>query len=159
MDNSQLLARREKDCFVERRAFEMWLGKLTPLKWLVISAGTLLPLVASAKVFGVLGPGYALVSGLCALVASALTGLHAAFHCDEHQAECRRLISLYASLQFAFQAARTLPEAQVDAKLRELEVEFESAKRNSKAAPSHRLQERAERQAKGNPDFASVYAG
>lgn len=144
---SELLSQREAECFVKRRAFEMWLHLLTPLRWFAVSAGTLLPLVAGAKILGtpaLLGGRYELVSSLCALAASAITGLHAAFKCEDHQAECRRLIQVYSSLEAAYQAARAMPDPELQEKLRELEAKFDAALSGAKASAPVRFRRRAE---------------
>ena len=144
---SELLRQREAQCFVKRRAFEMWLHLLTPLRWFAVSGGTLLPLVAGAKVLGtpaLLGGRYELVSSLCALTASAITGLHPAFKCEDHQAECRRMIQVYTSLEAAYQAARALPDPQLQEKLRELETKFDAALSGAKATAPVRFRRRAE---------------
>jgi len=145
----ELLKQRQAQCFVKRRAFEMWLHLLTPLRWFAVSAGTLLPLVAGAKILGtpaLLGSRYELVSSFCALAASAITGLHAALKCEDHQSECRRMIQEYLSLEAAYQAARALPDPQPEEKLRDLEARYEAALDGARAAAPTRFQRRAERE-------------
>src|SRR6266853_943774 len=145
----ELLRQRQAQCFVNRRAFEMWLHLLTPLRWFAVSAGTLLPLVAGAKILGtpaLLGGQYELVSSLCALAASAITGLHAALKCEEHQSECRRMIQVDLSLEAAYQAAEALPDPQIEEELRELEAKFEAAFSGARAAAPTRFQRRAEQE-------------
>jgi hypothetical protein len=131
----ELLCQRERDCYVARRACEMWLARLRPLKLLCIGGGTILPLVAGAAVLGkpqLLGVKYEIVSAVCSLVASILTGLHVALKCEELQGECSRLINVYSSLEAAFQSAQ--------------ELRFEEVRKNAAAAPPLRFRKRAEQE-------------
>src|SRR6266404_2269512 len=107
----RLFAQRERQCRVEHRGYSRWLALLTPLKWLTVAGGTVLSALAGATVFSkpqFLGNNWPVYAGVLALLASILTGLHTALHCDAHQAECRRLIQRYQSLETSFQAAQAL---------------------------------------------------
>lgn len=137
-DVTWLFAQRELQCRIEKQALERWLGPLTLLRWATVGLGTLLAAVASATVLGKLfGDQWALIGGLCALAASILTGFHTAFKCEAHQAECRRLIQVYSSLEAAYQAAQVLPLAQRLARHEALEARFEETlTKASASAPS-----------------------
>jgi hypothetical protein len=143
----QLLAsQRESDCYVARRALEMWLSRLTPVRWLTVIGTTLLSAIAGATILGapmLLGRSFPTVAGLCAFTASLLSALHTALHCDAHQAECRRMISLYIALEAAFQALQVLPHSQMEAKAEELEKRYEEVLNSTTAAPPVRFRRRA----------------
>lgn len=151
MTNSSfpLSKRRELDCQIERHALEMWLSCLTPIRWLTTIGTTVLSAVAGATILGkpaFLGEhNYTIVAGLCALGASILSGLHAALHCDAHQAECRRLIGVFAGLEAGYQATQGLEENRRNTKERELERRFEETITGRTTTPPLWFRQRAER--------------
>ena len=145
----ELFSQRERQCRVERRAYEIWLGRLTPLKWVTTGGGTLLSILAGATVLGqpkFFGSAWPVYGGALALTSSVLTGLHTALRCDSHQTECHRLINLYSSLEAAFQAARVLPAPQLEAPLKELEGKFEEARMKAAAHAPAWCRRRAQRE-------------
>jgi hypothetical protein len=114
-----------------------------------VAGGTILSALAGATVFSkpvFLGEQWPIYAGVFALVASILTGLHTALHCDAHQAECRRLIQLYQSLETGFQAAHALPAPEIPQRFKDLEAKFEEAKLKATASPPTFFRERAERE-------------
>jgi hypothetical protein len=140
---------RERDCFVEMRALEMWLGFLTPLRWFTVIGSVILSALAGATILGsqqLLGDTFPKFAGVCALLASILTTLHATLHCDTHQAECRRLIQIYQSLYEGFKGAMSEDDATRKAKERDLEKEFETAIRDAKAAAPPRYKRAARKE-------------
>ena len=143
-----LLRQRERQCRIEYRAYGGWLALLTPLRWFTVSGGIVLSALAGATVFSqpvFLGAQWPIYAGVFALVASILTGLHAALNCDAHQAECHRLIQLYQSLETGYQAASALPSSDIPQHFKELEAKFEDAKLKATASPPTYFRERAER--------------
>lgn len=145
--SAPLSEKRERDCQVERRALEMWLAWLTPIRWLTVSGITILSAVAAATILGkptILGePLYSMVAGLCALGASILSGLHTALHCDAHQAECRRLTGVFAGLEAGYQAARTANAAERKAREQALEKAFSETITGRTATPPVYFRRRA----------------
>jgi len=134
---------------VEHRACGRWLAVLTPLRWFTVAGGTILSALAGATVFSkpvFLGDRWPVYAGVFALLASILTGLHTALHCDAHQAECRRLIQLYQSLEANYQGAQALPAPEIAQRLKQLEAKFEEAKLKATACPPAYFRERAERE-------------
>ena len=149
MDASQLLAQREAECWIERRAFEQWLGVLTPLKWGVIVCTVSLSAVGGAPLLHQwLGERWVEIGGACALLAAVLTGLHTGLRCEEHQAECRHLIQIYTALERDYQRAQTLPPAAMAAELERLDTRLREDTIRAKAAPPVRYRERAAQEAK-----------
>lgn len=144
-----LIALRERQCRIEQRAYGRWLGILTPLRWFTVAGGIILSALAGATVLGkpqLFGDQWPVYGGVLALVASILTGLHTVLHCDTHQAECRRLVQLYESLEAGFQGARARPESEMPRYVEELEAKFAEAKAKAAAAPPRSFRERAERE-------------
>jgi hypothetical protein len=143
---TRLLPRRELQCRIERRALERWLHPLTLLKWGTVILGTILAAVAGATALvGIWFPGqWEVITAICALTASILTGLHTALKCEAHQAECRRLIQVYKSLEAAYQAAQVVPLAQRLNRLEALEARFEEALTKATASAPSRYRDLAE---------------
>lgn len=134
------LANRENLCRVEQRVYGKWLGVLTPVRWITVGGGILLSTLAGATVFGrpeILGTKWALWSGVFAFGSAALTSLHTALGCDAHQAECRRLIQVYESLEAGYRAARFLPEAELQAERASLDRQFQETKLKAAASPPY----------------------
>jgi len=151
--SAPLSAIRERDCKVERRALEMWLALLTPVRWLTVSGITILSAIAAATILGkpaFLGEQlYSLVAGLCALGASILSGLHTALHCDAHQAECRRLSAVFAGLEAGYQAARTSNATERKAREQALEKTFTATITGRTATPPIYFRRRAMKEMEG----------
>jgi hypothetical protein len=142
-----LIKERQRHCRIEYIALSGWLSFLTPLRWITIAGGTILSALAGATVLSngaFLGSAFKIYSGIFALTASILTGLHTALHCDTHQAECRRLIQLYESLELAFQATLALPPSEIPRRFHELEAALHEAKLKATATPPMRYRRRAE---------------
>ena len=139
---------RERQCLVEHRAYSKWLAPLTPLRWITVIGGIALSGLAGIIVllceYQRLSNDWRPTGGIFALVAAILTGVHTALNCDQHQAECHRLVHVFSSLEAAFQAARLAPECHLAAKLHELETKFEEAKGNALASAPGWCRRRAE---------------
>ena len=138
------LEQRLRHCRVERRAFEMWLARLTPLRWATISGSVILSAIAGATFLN--NPAWeyaALLSGSCALLAAVLTGLHTAFKCETHQAECHRLVRVYSSLILAYEAARNESGDELKSRLAALEVRLQDEVEKASASVSSKLRDRA----------------
>jgi hypothetical protein len=141
-----LSIQRESDCYIARRALEMWLSFLTPVRWLTVIGSTVLSAVAGAAILStprLLGGSFKTTAGLCACGAALLSSLHTALHCDTYQAECRRLISSYTALEAAFQALRALPQSQLSTKEQELERKYEDIVNAAMASPPARYRRHA----------------
>jgi hypothetical protein len=134
--NMEFWARRQRDCFLSRRSYEMWAGLLAPIRWVMISGSTVLSLFAGATIVtqsSVFHGHGQVVAGYCALTAGILTGLHTALKCEEYQTECRRLAIAYYSLEIAFQSLERFPPDQRRTFEDELETKYESTVSTAKA--------------------------
>jgi hypothetical protein len=145
-DVTRHLSQREMRCRIEGRALDLWLRPLTLLRWVMVGLGTILAAFAGATALGRYGDPWESIGGICALTASILTGLHTALDCEAHQAECRRLIRVYASLEAAYQAALVLPLAQRPNRQEALEARFEEALTKANASAPRRYRDLAEAQ-------------
>jgi hypothetical protein len=145
----ELLAQRRLECWIERRAFEMWLGYLTPLKWGVIGGTVILSAIGGAPLLRHwLGETWVAIGGACALIAAILAALHTGLRCEEHQAECRHLIQFYRALERDYQRSGTLPDSLIAAELERLDKRLNEETSGSRAAPPRNLWVRAEQEAK-----------
>jgi len=137
----QFSLKREVDCRVLRRALEIWLSRLTPMRWFTVSGTTILSAIAAATVFNghdVHGHSFKTVAGLCALGATILSGLHTALKCDAYQAECSRMINVLGGLEAGFQAVALLDPDDHLAAVRDLEKKYEGALAGTTVSPPHR---------------------
>lgn len=148
----QFSIKREVDCRVLKRALEMWLSRLTPMRWFTVSGTTILSAVSAATVFNghdVFGVPFRMVAGVCALGATILSGLHTALKCDAYQAECSRMINVLEGLEAGFQAIELLDPDDHLAAVRDLERKYEGALAGTTASPPHRFRIRAMREVEG----------
>ena len=105
----------------------------------MVGSSTILSAVAGAAIlttpemFG--DRNWPLITGLCALAASLLSGLHAAFNCDAYQEDCRRLVQSFYSLEMAYQAAQVNTSSDPAAKAAELDARFEDAISRASTSP------------------------
>jgi hypothetical protein len=162
-DLLRLLSFRERQCKIERRALEMWLGALTPLRWFTTAGSIVLTTFAAATGLGtrLFSESWTIVGGACALVAAILTGLHTGFDCDAHQSECRRLIQLYSSLEAAYQNLIVMPPAERLPQYKALEEKFNDARTMATASAPSSYKLRAEREIRTTtpPNYSSLSAG
>lgn len=129
--------RRERDCHIAKRALEKWLTILNPIRWVMVTATTILSALAAASILGkasLLGIHYETFAGLCALGSAILSGLHTSLRCDPHQAECRNLIADYDGLEAGFQSVSILEEPSSSAKMAELESKYEQIRSSARAS-------------------------
>lgn len=151
MDDQTTIAflnHRVRQCRVERRALEMWLGRLTPLRWATISGSVILSAIAGATAFNNAawrGEDVSLITGGCALLAAILTGLHTAFKCEAHQAECHRLVRFYSSLILAYEAVQADPREDLKTRIAALDVRLQEEVLQASASVPVSLRDRAER--------------
>ena len=144
MDDSSKILKRARECRVEARALQLWLGSLIPANLVLVVGAGLLALLAGASAltdFGVISPKTA---GLMAVTSSALTLVHNLLGCDPHQAECRRLRSAYDGLAARYEAVLVEPPERRLEVLREVEAQRVSVKGGAAAAASLRALQKAE---------------
>jgi hypothetical protein len=146
-----LFSQREYELKVEQRAFEIWLGVLEPFGAFSRGCGIVLPLIAGFTLLGqskFWGVTWELVSGSLSLVAAILTGIHTGFKCDDHQAECRRLIKALQSLVEGYQAAKTADESELKNRFSELEIRLKELRDSSNVRPARCCVRHAKRELK-----------
>ena len=146
-----LFSQREYELKVEQRAFEIWLGVLEPFGAFSRACGIVLPLVAGFTLLGqskYLGGTWELISGSLALMAAILTGIHTGLKCDDHQAECRRLIKSFKSLVEGYQAARITDENELKTRFNELEARLKELRDSTDIRPARWCTRRAKQELK-----------
>ena len=127
----------------------MWLSILNPARWIMLGGITILSAIASAillKDNGLVGPHWKIIAAACSLAATIFSGLHTVLHCDEHQTECRRLISAYSSLEIGFQNIQRLEPADSKIKGDELETKYEETVAGAQASAPTLFRTRAEKE-------------
>jgi len=86
-------------CKQERRAYEIWLTKLTPANFFLVGLGGVLSLIAGLSIITEANLIEPKIAGWIAVLGALLTGLHNRLKCDPHQAECKKLANQFAELQ------------------------------------------------------------
>jgi hypothetical protein len=145
----KLFSQREYELKVEQRAFEIYLGVLEPFGAFSKGCGIVLPLLAGFTLLGqskFLGGTWELISGSLSLMAAILTGIHTGLKCDDHQAECRRLIKELQSLVEGYQAAMTVDESELKDRRSELENRLKELRGRSDIRPARWCTQCAKRQ-------------
>ena len=144
-----------KMCELEATAYRLWLAELMPANLILFVGAGLLSLFAGASILVEQHVIDHRAAGIAALASSAFTMIHTRLGCDEHQAECRKLQSIYQSLavQYANLETECLPE-KYKTRLDSLNAELANAKRSS-AVPSPRSYARARRLTEANPAGAT----
>jgi len=141
-----LLDQREHELKIEQKAFEIWLGVLEPFGAFSKVCGIAFPLIAGFTLLSqpeYLGESWEMISGSLALIAAILTGIHTRLECDEHQAECRRLIKALKSLVEAYQAAKVADNNELKTKFNELEARLKDLRDRSDIRPARWCSRRA----------------
>lgn len=134
-----LFNRREYELTVEQRAFEIWLGLLEPFGAFSKGCGIVLPLLAGFTLLSqpeFLGENWEPISGCLSLLAAMLTGIHTGLECDDHQAECRRLIKMLRSLVEGYQAAKATDKDELQARFDCLEIRLKGFRESSDIRPA-----------------------
>lgn len=138
---------RERECQVQARAYAIWLSALRPANLVLVVGAAVLSAVAGAAVLAAKGgnlPGY------LALVSAVFTVIHTRLDCDVHQAECRRLRSVYDAQAYRYRDLRDVEgPAELQAGIRALDASLEDLRAGTKANPPHWAFERAARQERG----------
>ena len=146
-----LFNQREHELEAEYRAYEIGLGLLEPISSVCVGGGIVLPLIAGFTLLGqseLFGRNWELFSGGLSLLAAILTGIHTGFKCEQHQAECRRLIKELKSLAEDYEAAKVIPENELEAKLNELETRRRELRKSITVRPANWCTRRAKRELK-----------
>ena len=146
---NDLLAQRVVACRRDARAYSYWVGILTPLKWLCVGGGVVLPAVAGFSLLGrreYLGQQWQVISGALALAGSLLMGLHVGFKCDPYQAECHRLIQAFEALAKRSESAAATSKESVEKAAGELEAKYAELTETAQARPPRWAQAKARRQ-------------
>ena len=132
------------------RTLEMWLGLLTPIRWIMVAGMTVLPLIAGATILtdnDLFGSHARTVTGIFALTAAILSGIHTAFHCDAHQQECRQMIGIYGALEAAFQDLQRSTPEQIASNEKDIEERYEEAVRRARGLAPSSFRSRASKEA------------
>lgn len=96
------ISERILECGTERRAYELWLGCLTPANFALAGVGGVLSLVSGLSIVAHVDALHNL-AGWGAITGAILTGFHSRLRCDAHQTECRKLMGQFAELQTEYQ--------------------------------------------------------
>ena len=141
----KFFTKREVELHVEQKAFEIWLGVLEPFGAFSKICGIAFPLIAGFTLLSqpkFLGENWEIISGSLSLIAAILTGIHTGLKCDDHQAECRRLITAFKSLveDYQYQKAKVVGKTEdvskLNIRLEELEKRRKDLRESITARPA-----------------------
>ncbi|MBQ0718660.1 MAG: hypothetical protein KBT88_00510 [Gammaproteobacteria bacterium] len=111
-----IAAERQAECGERATFFDSKLRFFSKTNWITVLVPSLLGVVAGSALFA--EPGFSFLGfetstsiwiGLGTLAAAVLTAVHKGLDCDAHQAECRRLVQGYRSLEVRY---RTLAQIE-----------------------------------------------
>ena len=143
---SAVLARMS-ECAVTSRAFGIWLSTLRFANLLFVVGAGLLSLLAGASILLESHVISRQAAGFMALASAALTVVHNLLGCDHHQAECRRLRSVYEGLRTEYWSLDTMSdEAAARRRLGEIHIELAAVQKGAAASPARWCMDRAQRE-------------
>lgn len=145
MEELKVLAKeKEVQCLIQARAYSLWLSSLKPANLILVVGGALLSLVAGASLLIEQGVLTKEVAGVLALISASFTIIHSKLNCDEHQAECKKLKSVYQGLSEEYANLQTEGDVSIlKKKLDALNSERTLIIKNSNAEPSQNSLDKA----------------
>ncbi|NJL40509.1 MAG: hypothetical protein HC840_12780 [Leptolyngbyaceae cyanobacterium RM2_2_4] len=138
LEDLKLIADKKRiECAIDAKAYSICLANLIPANIILVVGGALLSLVAGASLLTEQEIINKKTAGVLALVSSGFTIIHTKLNCDQYQAECKRLKSLYEGLSEDY--ANLEMESTVEdfrLKLKALNNERTQVKKGAGADPS-----------------------
>lgn len=133
------------ECAIDAKAYSIWLSQLAPANIVLVVGGALLSLIAGASLLVEQGIISKQTAGVLTLVSSGFTIIHNKLHCDQHQAECRRLKSLYQGLSEDYSNLQIESDVKnLYSKLEALNKERAQVKKSAGVDPSLKSIEQAQ---------------
>lgn len=142
MDNQQYneilnyLEKKQKECLVQKKAYEKWLRIVTPLRWLAIFVSVVAPAIVGLKVSGGIFADWQLICASVLFTSAIASGLHTGLKCDVHQQECLRLAKQYESLANKFELAKTETSNLLEQRKEELGKKYSDLIENTLTTPA-----------------------
>lgn len=132
------------ECAVDAKAYSITLSQLAPANIVLVVGGALLALIAGTSLLVEQGIISKQTAGVLTLVSSGFTIIHNKLNCDQYQAECKRLRSLYEGLSEDYSNLQIEPDVKkLYSKLEALNTERAQVKKSAGAAPSPKRIEQA----------------
>ncbi len=135
---------KEVKCLIQMRAYSKWLSWLMPFNLLLVVGAALLSLIAGASLLVEQGFITKECSGILALMSAGFTVIHNKLNCDQHQAECKKLKSIYQGLSEEY--ANLQSESDIDIlkkKIDELNSERTKIIKSCNAEPYQKFLDKA----------------
>lgn len=138
LEELKLIADKKRiKCAIDAKAYSIWLSRLVPANMVLVVGGALLSLIAGASLLVEQGIISKQTAGVLALVSSGFTIIHNKLNCDQHQAECRRLKSLYEGLSEDYENLEAESDVEkFKSKLQALNNDRTQVKKGAGASPS-----------------------
>jgi hypothetical protein len=145
LENLKLEAKEKRiQCDIDAKAHAICLSRLAPANIVLVVGGSLLSLIAGASLLVEQGTISKQTAGVLALVSSGFSIIHSKMNCDQYQAECRRLQSLYEGLSEDYSSLQIESDAaKLYSKLETFNKERAQVKKSAGASPSLNCIDRA----------------
>lgn len=138
LEDLRLIADKKRiECAIDAKAYSICLANLVPANIILVVGGALLSLIAGASLLTEQEIINKETAGVLALISSGFTIIHTKLNCDQYQAECKRLKSLYEGLSEDYANLET--ESTVEdfrSNLKALNNERTQVKKGAGADPS-----------------------
>lgn len=137
LENLKLEARKKSiQCDIAAKAHAICLARLAPANILLVVGGSLLSLIAGASLLVEQGIISKQTAGVLALVSSGFAIIHSKMNCDQYQAECKRLQSLYEGLSEDYSSLQIESDVKkLYSKLEAINKECAQVKKSAGASP------------------------
>ena len=130
-ENYQAIAgSRKSECRERANFFEGRLRFFSKTNWITILVPSLLGVLAGSAFSPDISPMW---SGGGALIAAILTVIHKGLDCDAHEAECRRLVQEYRSLEVRYRTLNQIKTENIAEELRTLDSELADLRKSQSA--------------------------
>ncbi|MBD3630848.1 hypothetical protein [Cyclobacterium sp.] len=157
MDTNQLMeiqnyfSNKQRDCLIQKAAYEKWLNVITPFRWFAIIIGVVLPAFLGVTIFvdsGWVNPdNWKIICSTILLLSSIVSGLHTGLQFDSHQQECVRLSKQYESLAHKFELARIAHNDEIYSQKKNLSEKYTDLIENTLTTPANWCLRRAKKEA------------
>ncbi len=120
---------RQAECGERATFFDSQLRFFSKTNWITVLVPSLLGVLAGSGLFVEPGSGWkgidaSTLIGVGTLFAAILTAVHKGLDCDAHQAECRRLVQIYRSLEVRYRTLAQIETPSIVDKLLVLDSEL-----------------------------------
>ncbi|HMY51026.1 MAG TPA: hypothetical protein PLD90_15380 [Rhodocyclaceae bacterium] len=147
------LIKQRRECQIAGLAYSKWLSFLTPIRWATVVIGVVFPSLAGFSLLSgkaILGIEWKTISAYLVFFSSIVAALHAALHCESHQAECKRLRNRYQALIDEIDNIMMLQPDDLKEAIHKLHNQLKELKENTTEEPPIYYRKKAEAELKSS---------